>query len=123
MLGIICLQICEKLNKQGWEEEYATVAEQAIAHGDGQLVTYDNVRSIKAKVDYVKEIDLGGVMVWALDFDDFTGQFCDDGKYPLLTAINEVRIAMYIIQLFVPQFTYCHLAVCSLRLNNLLIIT
>ena len=68
-------------------------------------------------------MDLGGVMVWALDFDDFTGQFCGSGKYPLLTAINEVRIAMYIIQLFVPQFTYCHLAVCSLRLNNLLIIT
>jgi hypothetical protein len=27
-------------------------------------------------------------MVWALDFDDFTGTFCGGSKYPLLTALN-----------------------------------
>jgi hypothetical protein len=30
-----------------------------------------------------------GVMIWALDQDDFTGHFCKSGKYPLLTAINK----------------------------------
>ena len=32
----------------------------------------------------------GGGMIWALDLDDFKGQFCGCGKYPLLTAINRV---------------------------------
>ena len=27
-------------------------------------------------------------MVWALDLDDFTGDFCGEGKWPLMTAIK-----------------------------------
>ena len=61
-----------------------------MAYGEGQLATFDSVRSINAKVDYLNQMGLGGAMVWALDFDDFTGQFCNEGRYPLLTAINRV---------------------------------
>lgn len=25
-------------------------------------------------------------MIWSLDLDDFTGKFCNEGKYPLLSA-------------------------------------
>ena len=32
--------------------------------------------------------DLGGVMFWSLDLDDFTGDYCGHGPYPLLSAIN-----------------------------------
>lgn len=28
-------------------------------------------------------------MVWSLDNDDFTGNGCGKGKYPLLRAIND----------------------------------
>jgi len=53
-------------------------------------MTYDNERSVKAKVDYLKSQRLGGAMIWSLDYDDFTGQFCNRGKYPLLSTINKV---------------------------------
>ena len=35
----------------------------------------------------MKQNGFGGVMVWALDLDDFKNT-CGQGKYPLLNAIN-----------------------------------
>ena len=28
-------------------------------------------------------------MLYALDYDDFSGNFCKEGKYPLLKAMNK----------------------------------
>ena len=43
---------------------------------------------VSHQVDWVLENGLRGMMFWALDMDDFTGQMCDDGKYPLLKALS-----------------------------------
>jgi len=40
------------------------------------------------QVRWAKESGLGGIMVWALDFDDFRGGSCGGQKFPLLKAIN-----------------------------------
>lgn len=37
---------------------------------------------------WLKENGYGGAFLWALDFDDFTGNHCGKGPYPLLNAIN-----------------------------------
>lgn len=31
-------------------------------------------------------------MTWALDFDDFSGNFCGQGTYPLLKAMNQALL-------------------------------
>lgn len=49
---------------------------------------FDDVRSIESKVKYIMDRKLGGAMIWSLDMDDFTGTFCNQGKYPLLSTIN-----------------------------------
>jgi len=55
-----------------------------------QWVGYDDVAAIERKSEYIKANGYGGGMIWALDLDDFTGKFCGQGKYPLLSAINRV---------------------------------
>ena len=37
----------------------------------------------------MKKEKLGGWMVWDLASDDFTGEFCHAGKYPLIRRLNK----------------------------------
>ncbi|MCK5145645.1 hypothetical protein KAR48_02755 [bacterium] len=47
------------------------------------LVSYDDVRSISLKAEYVKTHGARGLIIW-----EMTGDMCDDGTTPLLDAIN-----------------------------------
>ncbi|XP_046534128.1 chitotriosidase-1 isoform X1 [Equus quagga] len=51
-------------------------------------VGFDDVESFKTKVSYLKQKGLGGAMVWALDMDDFSGSFCNQGQYPLIKTLQ-----------------------------------
>ncbi|GFR85183.1 chitinase-3-like protein 1 [Elysia marginata] len=62
----------------------------AVSDFDRLWVGYDDEQSLVAKVNYAKKKRLGGVMVWSLDQDDFTGRFGGYGvRYPLLTTIRD----------------------------------
>uniref|UniRef100_A0A8C7X0H5 chitinase n=1 Tax=Oryzias sinensis TaxID=183150 RepID=A0A8C7X0H5_9TELE len=52
---------------------------------------FDNRRSFEVKAQYVKDNKFGGALVWVLDLDDLTGQFCDfppASTQPPLTTTN-----------------------------------
>ncbi|XP_059479869.1 probable chitinase 10 [Neocloeon triangulifer] len=83
-------EICEKLAEgnggERWMEFTDEVGSPYMVKGN-QWIGYDDPKSVKNKMDYVKKYNLGGAMVWAVDMDDFLG-FCGR-KYPLLSAVNE----------------------------------
>ncbi|OQV23298.1 putative Chitinase A1 [Hypsibius exemplaris] len=54
-----------------WENRSQTP--YAVQSSTGLVVTYDDARSIEAKVRYAVEHNLGGVMVWSVDQDDGLG--------------------------------------------------
>uniref|UniRef100_A0A3B4B2D9 GH18 domain-containing protein n=1 Tax=Periophthalmus magnuspinnatus TaxID=409849 RepID=A0A3B4B2D9_9GOBI len=55
---------------------------------NNQWVGFDNQQSYGAKVTYLMTQHLGGAAVWSLNLDDFTGHFCGQGKYPLISQLK-----------------------------------
>ncbi|XP_016045416.1 acidic mammalian chitinase-like [Erinaceus europaeus] len=60
------------------------------AYKNAEWVGYDNIESYGHKVDFLKENKFGGAMVWAIDLDDFSGSFCNEGKYPLISKLKSL---------------------------------
>ena len=58
-----------------------------------------------AKVQYVKTNGFGGTFVWALDLDDFKGEFCSQGNYSLISYLRSMmdsgntlrKVIMYLV--------------------------
>ncbi|CAH1264045.1 CHIT1 [Branchiostoma lanceolatum] len=81
-------EVCELLQTGGvrvWDQTNMAL----YMYRDNYWAAYDDALTIQMKVDWLKNRGLGGAMVWALDFDDFSGSTCSSQPYPLLTAINK----------------------------------
>ncbi|XP_054902246.1 acidic mammalian chitinase-like [Poeciliopsis prolifica] len=62
------------------------IEEQKVPYAvkGNEWVGFDNKQSFEIKAQYVKDNNYGGAFVWSLDMDDFSGQFCGQGNYPLI---------------------------------------
>nr|CAD7454426.1 unnamed protein product [Timema tahoe] len=81
-------EVCDMLRNGAsyiWDEEMKV---PYAVQGD-QWVGFDDERSIRNKMKWIKDGGFGGAMVWTVDMDDFTGDVCGGGvKYPLITAMR-----------------------------------
>ncbi|CAK8691283.1 unnamed protein product [Clavelina lepadiformis] len=75
----------------------------AIVVGD-QWISYDDESSHKTKINFMRSKGLGGIMVWALDNDDFNGKFTGQ-RYPLLRSIYHELTGEYSPGCFVSPTT------------------
>lgn len=86
-------EICDKVNNKGW-----TVVQDPkrrmgpYAYKGNQWVSYDDKEMIRIKSEFIRRMDLGGGMIWALDLDDFKNR-CGEGRHPLLSTIRTVLAA------------------------------
>lgn len=81
-------EICDFL--RGAEVHRILGQQVPFATKGNQWVGYDDPESVKNKVKYLKNKQLAGAMVWALDLDDFRGSFCGHNvHFPLTNAIKE----------------------------------
>lgn len=81
-------EICGFL--RGAEEHRIPSQQVPFATKGNQWVGYDDPESVKNKVQYLKNKQLAGAMVWAVDLDDFRGFFCGQKvPFPLTNAIKK----------------------------------
>ncbi|KAL2740413.1 putative chitinase 2 isoform X2 [Vespula squamosa] len=83
-------EICEELKNKEWITGWDNVSETAYAVNENRVILYDNPKSLQQKVLYANKMNLGGVMVWSIDTDDFNGNCESD--YILMKSINRVLI-------------------------------
>ncbi|KAK7915800.1 hypothetical protein WMY93_011561 [Mugilogobius chulae] len=87
--------------KQGFWSYYETclyirggalnqIPEQSVHYAvtEGQWVGFDDRYSVDAKISHITQNGYGGVCVWALDLDDFTGKFCEAGPNPFISYLK-----------------------------------
>ena len=72
------------------------VAQVPYAVHGSNWVSYENLKSIHKKLDYVNAKKLGGSFVWAVDGDDVNNH-CGDGKFAAMKAqmkaLNNGKVA------------------------------
>ncbi|XP_076634201.1 uncharacterized protein LOC143348167 isoform X2 [Colletes latitarsis] len=87
-------EICESLAaSEDWEViQPNPKAMGPYAFKGDQWVGYDDEDIVKLKAKYVNEKNLGGIMFWTIDNDDFRGK-CHDRPYPLIEAAKETLLS------------------------------
>ncbi|XP_021358847.1 probable chitinase 10 [Mizuhopecten yessoensis] len=81
-------EICQNL-QNGWTQKWHQQHQVPYAYYDDEWVGYDDIRSVTIKANYIKSRGLGGVMVWAIDMDDFREK-CGNGPNPILGKLRDV---------------------------------
>lgn len=86
-------QICEGItNSDDWEVVQPNPkAMGPYAFKGNQWVGYDDVDIVRLKARFINERNLGGIMFWSIDNDDFRGK-CHDRPYPLIEAGKETLL-------------------------------
>lgn len=79
-------EICEKLVVDKWNQCWDADQKVPYAYGGNQWVGFDNVESLSLKCDFIDQYELGGVMLWSIETDDFHGR-CGE-KFTLLNTLN-----------------------------------
>lgn len=53
-------------------------------------MSYILALTCSSQVKYLQDNKFGGAFVWALDLDDFSGEFCGQGKHPLMGHLRKL---------------------------------
>lgn len=81
-------ELCEKFLTEKWQITCSEEQEVCYATSGNQWISFEDVKSVAIKMNYFSQMQLGGVMIWSLETDDFRG-VCHDSRYALMSVIYE----------------------------------
>lgn len=95
-------EIMEKVNSS-----YTVIHDDTngtYAYFDTDWISYDDVKNIQRKAEYIRDQSLGGATISELNEDKFLEDWhC--GKYPLLTAVNRILRNTHPSNIYLPNCT------------------
>ncbi|MBT3249583.1 MAG: hypothetical protein HN846_02910 [Candidatus Pacebacteria bacterium] len=63
--------------EESWNEQALSPYLSYVEDGEIFVVYYENSRSLSYKLDYVNQLDLGGISIWALGYEDNSRELWD----------------------------------------------
>ena len=63
--------------EENWNEEALSPYLSYLEDGKIYVIYYENSRSLSYKLDYVNQLDLGGISIWALGYEDQSREYWD----------------------------------------------
>lgn len=81
-------EICLTLGSKKWTCGWDNVSNTPYAVNEKKVIVYDDHKSLQKKVMLANEYNLGGVMMWSIDTDDFSG-ICGN-SFQMLRIANAV---------------------------------
>ncbi|CAG5129253.1 unnamed protein product, partial [Candidula unifasciata] len=85
--GMLYPQICAEVKKNPKNRHFDQAQMNPYFVHEDAWVGYEDKESLGTKLQWMINLSVAGFMFAGLQEDDFTGQLCGDGKYPLLTSI------------------------------------
>ncbi|XP_037776495.1 endochitinase-like [Penaeus monodon] len=81
-------ETCYLVQNAGWVRQWDAEGLVPFAYSGDQWVGYEDMESLKIKMDYIRNMGFLGAMDWAINDDDFR-DLCGYGPYPLMRTIYE----------------------------------
>nr|XP_057907449.1 acidic mammalian chitinase-like [Doryrhamphus excisus] len=84
-------------DNQGFFSHFEVCLHNSLTPSTGQIrnawLGYDSIPIIISKAEYIINNQLGGAFLMSIDQDDFSGEFCDEGNYPILQTLHNELIS------------------------------
>lgn len=83
------LELKDKIDiQEHWNEDALSPYISYVEDGEIYVIYYENSRSISYKLDYVNQLDLGGIAIWALGYEGNSRELWDVIERKVNTAQN-----------------------------------
>ncbi|XP_070506958.1 chitotriosidase-1-like [Chironomus tepperi] len=76
--------ICKKLKSSGWTTVRAD--QTPYSYKGNEWISFDDIASLKAKLNIVSSRNLAGAFFWSTDLDDYDNS-CGTGYFPLISSV------------------------------------
>ncbi|CAF1348435.1 unnamed protein product [Adineta ricciae] len=82
-------ELCRNM-MSGWQRVFLDDRKVPIMIKGDEVIGYDDLQSMELKINYAKEQRLAGMFVYPVNFDDSSGQSCNQGKFPIVSLIKRL---------------------------------